>query len=625
MSKPVETSIKLLAVLALTVLTIYLFPDYDYHAHYYVEVGKPWGYGLVTAESSFPIYKTEAQLNEERTRLLRDFAPCYVPDSALTAIPDVPVIRYADMEQLKRDEYSRIAIVINRVSTVLPLSSIYTPKTAYEAFGQEYKVNLFCDTALTNKMRHSLLSQIILTQGLVQAGEKIIDRGEIVTERDAQLLESYHRAMEQRSLSNSQQLWRTTGQTVIILLFIVLFILYLYVFRPNLLRETSAVLFFCLLTAIIITITCLTLRYTTWSLYLIPFAWIPVLTRVFFDSRTALFLHITTICILSVAVPAPFEFLLIQTAVGMVAVASLRDMTKRAQLTRTAAWILLTYALAYTAATIGATGDWHSINPYAYLYFAVNAVLIVCAYGLIYLFERTFGLLSSITLVELADINSDLLHDLAERAPGTFQHSMQVSNLATEAAKEIGANALLVRTAALYHDVGKMLHPEYFTENQTDVNPLLHLKPTDAAKIIMAHVSDGVEIAKNHHLPPMLVRFIQIHHGTSLTRYFYNTAVNSGEQVNISDFQYKGPKPSSKEGAILMMADAVEARSRSLTDYTEQSISEVVDKMIDSQIADGQLSETPISFRDVERIRTVFKQRLTTIYHHRISYPELKK
>lgn len=613
------------AALTLVVLTVYLFPKYDNHTRYFVEIGKPWGYGLVTAESSFPIYKTEAQLSEERKLLLKDFAPCYVPDTAFSDIPAVPVISYADMEDLKRNEYNRIAVVINRVSTLVPLTNIYTPKTAYKAFNAEYAPNLFCDTALTNKLYNSLVSQISLTKGLVQAGEKIIDRGEIVTERDAQILDSYRRAMEERSFSRHQQIWRTTGQTVIILIFLTLFGLYLRVFRPSLLRDTSALLFFCLLVAIIVTVTCLTLRYTNWSLYIIPFAWIPVLTRVFYDSRTALFLHLVTVCMLASAVPAPYEFLIIQIAVGMVAVASLRDMTQRAQLARTAAWILFTYALTYTAVTVGAAGDWSLINPYAYIYFLVNAILVVCAYGLIYLFERTFGLLSSITLVELADINTELLHELAERAPGTFQHSMQVSNLATEAAKEIGANALLVRTAALYHDVGKMLHPEFFTENQQDVNPLATMSPTEGARIIMAHVPDGVELAKQHHLPLMLVRFIQTHHGTSLTRYFYNTAVNSGADVNISDFQYPGPKPSTKEGAILMMADAVEARSRSITEVTEQSISEVVDKMIDAQIADGQFAETPISFRDVERIRDVFKRRLMTIYHHRIQYPEIKK
>ena len=625
MSPKVKSSIKVAAVCLLAVLTVYLYPRYDNSFPYRVEIGKPWGYGLITAETDFPIYKTEAQLAAERQQLLRDFSPCYVPDSAAMVLPEVPVISLADYDRMREEGYSSIAVIINHVSRITPLSQVYTPKSAYVHFDREMSPNLYYDAAMTDKMRENLLAQISPTQGMVQQGEKIIDRGEIVSERDAQILYSYHQSMDDRALSHQQRLWRTVGESAIIVLFIALFVLYLYVFRLNLLRSLSATLFFCLLVAIIVFASCLLLRYTHWSLYLIPFAWVPVLTRVFYDSRTALFLHLTTVFMLALAVSAPFEFLVVQVAVGMVAVSSLRDMTQRAQLTRTAFWILFTYALTYTAVTLGATGDWHALEWHNYIYFLINAVLIVCAYGLIYLFERTFGLLSSITLVELADINSDLLHELAQRAPGTFQHSMQVSNLATEAAKEIGANALLVRTAALYHDIGKMQHPEYFTENQHGVNPLLQLTPQQAAKIIIAHVTDGERIAAQHHLPPMIARFILTHHGTSLTRYFYNTAVNDGMMVNPADFQYPGPKPSTKEGAILMMADAVEARSRSLTDISDQTISEVVDKMIDSQIADGQLSETPISFRDVERIREVFKQRLTTIYHHRIQYPELKQ
>jgi hypothetical protein len=263
-----------------------------------------------------------------------------------------------------------------------------------------------------------------------------------------------------------------------------------------------------------------------------------------------------------------------------------------------------------------------------YLYFFICALLTVGCYGLIYTFEKIFHFISSITLMELTDINSDLLHTLAERAPGTFQHSMQVSNLATEAAKAIGANSLLVRTGALYHDIGKMTDPLYYVENQNGVeNLLLKMDPRDAAQVIIAHVSEGEKIARKNHLPEVVINFITTHHGTSLVRYFYNTWCNAhpNEEVDQALFRYNGPKPTTKEAAILMMADAIEARSRSLSDFSEQAISKAVNQMIDAQIADGQFSDTPLSFRDVEIIRQIFVTRLTAMNHHRIAYPTLNK
>ena len=263
-----------------------------------------------------------------------------------------------------------------------------------------------------------------------------------------------------------------------------------------------------------------------------------------------------------------------------------------------------------------------------YLYFFICGLLTVGCYGLIYMFEKLFRFISSITLVELADINSELLHMLAERAPGTFQHSMQVSNLAAEAAKAIGANALLVRTGALYHDIGKMTDPLYYVENQTGTeNPLLKMDPRDAAQVVIAHVTEGEKIARRNHLPEVVINFITTHHGTSLVRYFYNTYCNAhpGEEVDETLFRYPGSKPTTKEGAILMIADAIEARSRSLSEFTEKAITEAVNQMIDAQIADGQFAETPLSFKDVEDMRKVFISRLIAMNHHRISYPTLNK
>ena len=603
----------------LAAVIVLMFPRYNNAFRYHYEIGKPWGYNALTADFDFPIYKTDEQLSKEQTQLLSTFAPYlkYIP----RVQREVKVVSLQTMEWIQTEGYTRVAIN----QTKYPVSELYTPMTAHKKYGYDCAVNLVLDTARTDNMRTKLLATLSPTMGLVQKGEKIIDHGDIVTERTYQILQSLRRAYDDEALGNKQRTLSILGETLLVLLFLSLFVVYLYVFRLSYLRSTSTVLFFALQMFIVIALACLALRFGL-SVYLIPFAWVPILTRVFLDSRTALFLHFTTILITSIVVPAPVEFFFIQIVVGMVAISSLGDMTRRAQLVQTAAWILAAQVIAYTAISFAQTGAINAINPWMYLYFVICALLTIGCYGLIYTFEKLFRFISSITLVELTDINSELLHTLAERAPGTFQHSMQVSNLAAEAAKAIGANALLVRTGALYHDIGKISDPLYYVENQVGVeNPLLKMDPRDAAQVIMAHVTEGEKIARRNHLPEVVINFITTHHGTSLVRYFYNTYCNAhpNEQVDESLFRYPGTKPSTKEGAILMMADAIEARSRSLSEFTEASITAAVNQMIDAQIADGQYAETPLSFKDVEDIRRVFVSRLLAMNHHRITYPAL--
>jgi len=617
--KYAKTILRLSVFAILAAVIVLMFPRYSNAFRYHYEIGKPWGYNTLTADFDFPIYKTDDQLAKEQTQLLSTFAPIfnYIP----RVQREVKVVSLETMDWLQAEGYTRITLQQKKY----PLSEVYTPMTAHKRFGYDCATNLVLDTVRTEEMRTKLLATLSPTQGLVQKGEKIIDKGEVVTERNYQILQSLRRAYDDESLGNKQRTLSILGEAMLVTLFLCLFVVYLYVFRRSYLSSTSTVLFFALQIFIVIALACLALRFGL-SVYLIPFAWVPILTRVFFDSRTALFLHFTTILITSIVVPAPVEFFFIQIVVGMVAISSLGDMTRRAQLVQTAAWILLAQIIAYTAITFAQTGAWSSIDPWMYLHFAICALLTVGCYGLIYGFEKLFRFISSITLVELTDINSELLHTLAERAPGTFQHSMQVSNLAAEAAKAIGANALLVRTGALYHDIGKITDPLYFVENQTGVeNPLLKMDPRDAAQVVISHVTEGEKIARRNHLPEVIINFITTHHGTSLVRYFYNTYCNAHpkEQVDESLFRYPGLKPSTKEGAILMMADAIEARSRSLNEFTEASIAAAVNQMIDAQIADGQFAETPLSFKDVEDIRRVFTARLVAMNHHRISYPTL--
>lgn len=630
MKSSIRISLQVLSFAALAALSIYLAPKYSNPFKYHFEIGQPWAYGLVTAESNFAIYKTEAQLDIERQEVLRDYTPCYTLDTTAKQHA-IYVLPLAEMDKLRSMGCTNVSVIDNRVATQVPVSQLYTPKTAYEATAQNIRPNLQYDSITSENMRQNLLSSISLTQGMVQQGEKIIDTGEIVSDRTYQILESLRRTVKDQNISHRQSLTSTIGIAAYIIFLIILFVLYLHTYRRKLLDNLRNILFFSILMGIIIGISFLVLQHTAVGLiYLIPFAWVPIITRVFYDSRTAIFIHLITTFIVSIAAPAPYIFISIQVIAGIVAVISLRDMTQRAQLAQTALFLFLIYSIIYTATTMLVTGDIMNVEYRYYIYFAINAVLVICAYGLIFLFERTFGLVSNITLVELTNVNSNLMLEFAEKAPGTFQHSLQVSNLATEAAKRIGAKVLLVRTGALYHDIGKMAHPEYFIENQTGHNPLQSMPYAEAAKVIIEHVTDGERIARKHRLPEVIIHFIKSHHGTSVTRYFYNSAVNQAKEqgktaqdVRKEDYAYPGPKPHSKEAAILMMADAIEARSRTLNELTEDSISAMVDQMIDAQVADGQFAETKLSFKDLEDIRIVFKQKLIEINHHRITYPTI--
>ena len=633
--KPVlRTSLQLIALAALAVLSIYLFPRYESNFKYTYEIGQPWGYGLVMAEFDFPISKTDAQLEAEQDMLMKDYTPCYTLQ--MSSNPSaLYVVSLAEMERLASLGCSRVSVLEDKVSTLVSVQNIYTPKTAFQLTNKDYSPNLVYDSITSQHVLNQLLSVISRTHGMVQAGAKIIDSGEIVTEEICSQLDSYAAAKEEKNVSQRQTFVSSLGSAICIVFFLVVFYLYLFTYRRKLLDNLRHVLFFTILMAIIISAAFLVLVYVEAKefIYLVPFVWCPIIARVFYDSRTAIFLHIITVCIVSVALPAPYIFLLMQIVVGIVAVISLRDMTQRAQLAQTAAFVLLVYCLMHTALHLLFTGMYKDLDWHYYLLFVINAILVICSYGLIFLFERSFGLLSNITLVELTNVNSNLMLQFAEKAPGTFQHSLQVSNLATEAAKRIGAKVLLVRTGALYHDIGKMSNADCFIENQVEGrNPLDGMDTAAAAKVVIDHVLEGERIARKHHLPEVIIHFIRSHHGTSQTRYFYNSAINHAKQtgldssaVNKADYTYPGPKPTTKEAAILMMADAIEARSRSLKEMTPQSISDMVDDMIDMQMRDGQLAQTPLSFKDLEDVRAVFKQKLLEINHHRITYPTVEE
>lgn len=657
--------------LCVIALIVQLFPT-ENKFKYQFEIGKPWSYELITASFDFPIYKSEQQISKERDEILKNYSPYFQHDTTVFKTQFVKLLsdwkkkngdapRYQNYIKSKFNEIYSVGIVSveeynklldngsisiscimpNRLAHTIPVEKVYTPKTAYEEIIRNapealksYDLNLYLvenlkyDSTTSELSKTEILKNLSLTSGMVQTGERIIDRGEIVTPESFLMLKSLKIEYEKRKGTLQQSTIVIVGEIIVILGLISLFFLYLYLFRPRIFASIGNLLFISLLIIMIIGMTTFTIQYTSFSYYLVPFALLPIIVRVFFDARTALFAHLITMMIISFIIDNSFQFLLLQITIGMVAVSSLKDMTQRSQLAQTALYIFLSYVTMYLALELISEGDLNRINWQPIIPFGISSLFLLFAYVLIYIFEKTFGLISSITLVELTNINSDLMMRFAELAPGTFQHTLQVSNLATEAAKKINANSLLVRTGALYHDIGKMKQPGFFTENQMGgANPLSVMEYEEAARIVINHVNDGIEIAKKSRLPEQIINFIATHHGTGKTKYFYNSFINAhpDKKPNEEAFTYPGPLPNNKETAILMMADGVEARSRSLSIYTEESIDEMVEDMINGQIADGQFREAPITFRDVETVKMVFKEKIKNIYHTRIVYPELKK
>ncbi|MBF0976533.1 MAG: HDIG domain-containing protein [Bacteroidetes bacterium] len=457
---------------------------------------------------------------------------------------------------------------------------------------------------------------------MVQAGERIIDKGEIVKYEQGKILDSLAKEYSQNAPDKDNRLV-SIADIFMIAALLSLFVVYVVLFRPEFIRLKNAA-FIILMILIVIGAASLIMNYEPDMIDLVPFTLMAIIIRIFFDGRTALFVHNIVVLIVALFVPSPFIFIMLHIPAGMIAVSTLKQLTHRAQLVRSALSIFITYALIYSCCTIIDTGNfvftWHP-----YLVFAINALLLLFAYILIYIFEKMFGYLSDVTLVELSNINNKLLMEFSAKAPGTFQHVIQVSTLVTAIAQKINANTLLARTGALYHDLGKMKNPMCFIENQVSgFNPLNDLTYQEAARIIISHVDDGVKIAEQNSLPKQIINFIRSHHGRSVVKYFYIKAQNESPDVTIdkSLFTYNGILPQTKEEAILMMADSVEAASRSLKEYSEETIGKLVDDIINGQVADQAFKESPLTFKHVEIAKSVLKEKLINIYHSRIEYPK---
>ena len=550
-----------------------------------------------------------------------------------------------EYNEIYHDSTSLVRVVIGNNAQTMPLNEIYSTLSAYEQIFLDDVVaqqrpllqrcnlnnyiepNLIYDKERSLTERNDLLSSIPPASGMVMSGQKVIDRGDIVDEYTYRVLNSFEREIKRRSATQNEITSTIIGQIILVTLMVTLFTIYLALFRRDYFNKPRSIAMLYSLITLFPVIVAIMMRHNFLSVYIVPFAMVPMFVRVFMDSRTAFISHVTMLLICTIAVRYQYEFIIIQIVAGLIAIYSLRELTRRAQVFKTGILVAMGSALVYLALQMIQDNDFTIMDHDMYYHFVVNGVLLLLAYPLMYIVEKMFGFVSSVTLFELSNTNRGLLRDLSEIAPGTFQHSITVGNLAAEIANKIGANSLLVRTGALYHDIGKMADPVFFTENQAGVNPHAHLDYKESARIIINHVTEGVKMAERENLPTIIRDFIVTHHGTGMTKFFYIKYKNEhpDEEIDPKPFEYPGPNPFTREQAILMIADGVEAASRSITEYTEENIATLVNKIIDGDVADGYFKDCPITFRDIALAKIVLIERLKAIYHTRISYPEAKK
>ena len=668
---------KSLIFIATVSVIVYFLPN-EGKFNYQFDINKPWKYGLLQASFDFPIYKNDIQVQKEQDSILADYQPYFQIDKEAEknvlsklredynktlrhSLPGTDYVRYIertlkalyedgiiagnDLKRMEEDSIIAIRLVDKNVATSRFIDQLYTVKEAYEyllnADTTHYKKkilqqcnlndyitpNLVYDEEKSEAAQKDLLSNISWANGFVLNGQKIIDRGEIVDEQTYNILESLRKEWEKRSDSVQEKRLTLAGQILYVGIFLFCFMAYLELFRADYYERKGTLTLLFALIVFFPVLSSIMVEQNLSSIYVVPFAMIPIIVRVFLDSRTAFMAHVTIILLCSITLRFPHEFILLQVVAGMVAIYSLRELSQRSQLLRSALVVFISYALLYFAFELIHEDDLTKLNTRMYIYFMINGILLLFAYPLLFLLEKIFGFTSDVTLVELSNINNSLLREMSEVAPGTFQHSLQMANLAAAAANKIGGKSQLVRTGALYHDIGKMVNPAFFTENQSGVNPHKSLSYEQSAQVIISHITDGLKLAEKHNLPKVIKDFISTHHGRGLTKYFYISYKNEhpDEEVDQEKFRYPGPNPFTKEQAVLMMADSVEAASRSLPEYTEESISTLVDKIIDTQVSEGYFKECPITFKDIATVKALFKEKLKTMYHTRISYPELRK
>lgn len=672
-----DSLLRTLLFIGAVAIIIGLMPRKDSHSYQY-EMGKPWAYSLLTAPSDMPIYLDSISMERVRDSISRSFIPVYQRDingekttlaayatrvnhtpglhltpgernkliNALKKLLENGIVDQYTYQQVKSGKLKDVRFIHDNTAITLPADDFLSARAAYASLDSMFSdsdfrtaieqtsmsqflvPNVVLDSVATKRLLSEVMQKAMAPVGVIQQGERIIDKGDIVTPELYTLLKTYDRIAGSRSTSKvDRHYYPILGQLLYVVVILTSLYLFLYYFRWRTFGNNRAMVFIMTLVTAFVLFSYGMSETFRGGLYMVPFTVVAILMVVFFDGRTAYFVFITEIMLCTIIATFPLEFIFVQLVAGIVAITSLKELNRRSQLVRAAMFVFIAYCIAYVAVEVMQTGSADKLSTRMFGFFAINAVLISFTYVLVFVLEKIFGFVSSVTLVELSDVNNPVLRELSEECPGTFQHSMQVSNLASDAAHRIGANVQLVRTGALYHDIGKINNPAFFTENQHGVNPHDTLSPIQSARIVINHVFDGLKRAEKAKLPDVITDFIRQHHGNGRAKYFYNTYCNAhpGAEVDAAPFTYPGPNPQTKETSILMMADAVEAASRSLKEHTVPAITELVNRIIDGQIHDGLHDESPISFRDVNVIKNAFIERLRTMYHARVSYPDLKK
>lgn len=665
-----------MALVLISVVIIVLFIPRNSGPQFRYDVGKPWMYGSLIAKFDFPIYKTDEAIKQERDSLLRNFEPYFnfkenMESAQMTrffedftgGLPGMPatytnivadklhqlyksgIMGATEFSSIAQDTTKMIRVIDGKTAYSVRISRVLSTMTAYEQIYLDERLapyraqlqrcnlneyiepNLIYDKERSEAERNDLLGQIPLASGMVLAGQKIVDRGEIVDDYTFRVLSSFEKETQRRSASTTAVPSTIAGQVIFVSLFIILFTMYLGMFRRDYFSKPRSIAMLYAMITVFPILVSLMIEHNVFSVYILPFAMAPIFIRVFMDSRTAFLTHIVMVMLCAAAVKYQYEFIIVQLVAGLVAIYSLRELSQRGQLFKTALFVTLASCAIYFALQLMTDNTFTTVDNSMYKYFVINGIMLLFVYPLMLIIEKTFGFISNVTLIELSNTSKDLLRRLSEVAPGTFQHSIMVSNLASAIAEKIGAKTQLVRTGALYHDIGKMQNPAFFTENQNGVNPLDNMSRIDAAHIVINHVTDGLKLAEKYNLPGVIKDFISTHHGAGMTKYFYVSYRNEhpDEPIDDSLFTYPGPNPFTREQAILMMADSVEAAARSLPEYTEFSISNIVNKIVDGQLKEGYFEYCPITFHDIAMAKQVLIERLKSIYHTRVSYPELKK
>ena len=665
---------KTILMVGCSFLVVYLFPK-GATFKYEFQKGKPWQYPTLYAPFDFSILKSDSELAIEKEAILKSQSPYYRADSEIF---EEVKISYASQfpnffnfpvsTKEYEDRYNFGYQLLDQIYTygVLPIgfehqggNSVFlikgnsestvgknqlvkiedlqqkieelTAKTFFSKYTNQYynlffeivQPNISLDQKFTTNALDESLSNIAVYRGLIQKNNIIISQGEVVEGEKYQMLDSLKKEYASQMWNELSYYWIIFGYTILVVLTFMSLILFINNFRPSIFEDNREITFIFLNMVGMIALTTIVVNFDVKFLYAVPICILPLILKTFFDPRLGLFTHVITILNLGFVVPNSFEFVFLQIIVGIVTILSTTQLQNRANLFITVGRIVLVYLVGYIAFTIIHEGSVSQIDFLVIGLFLLNGLLTLFAQPMIYLFERLFKLVSDVSLLELSDTNAKLLKELSDRAPGTFHHSLQVANLAETAADEIGANTLLVRVGALYHDIGKMNAPTYFSENQTgSVSPHEEMAPDQSAKIIIDHVAEGIEMAKKAKLPDRIIDFIRTHHGDSWVYYFYKKAQEMGEEVDEKNFRYPGPKPFSKETAILMMSDAVEAASKSLREPTVDKIEQFVDSIINKQIDEKQFNDCNITLSEIEIVKKVLTKKLINIYHLRVEYPE---